>query len=82
MESHSEHLLTRLQLKIAEGKIPASDTALYFCENENGVSTIKPLDIDKLGNIKNWPKNFFGNIRGDLVKMTKEQMKRQKKAEG
>ena len=82
IESHSEHLLTRLQLRIAEGKIPASNTALYFCENENGVSTIKPLDIDDLGNIKNWPKNFFGNVRGDLVKMTREQMKRQKKAEG
>ena len=82
IESHSEHLLTRLQLRIAEGKIPASDTALYFCENENGVSTIKSLDVDPLGNIKNWPKNFFGNVRGDLVKMTREQMKLQKKAEG
>ena len=75
-------LLTRLQLRIAEQKIPANETALYFCENENGVSNIKPLEIDDLGNIKNWPKNFFGNVRGDLVKMTKEQTKRQKKAEG
>ena len=33
------------------------------------------------GNIKNWPKNFFGDVRGDLVKMTREQMKRQEKAE-
>ncbi|MCE2412823.1 DUF3696 domain-containing protein [Candidatus Poribacteria bacterium] len=82
IESHSEHLLTRLQLRIAEGKIPVSETALYFCENENGVSSIKPLDIDELGNIKNWPKNFFGDVRGDLVKMTREQTKRQKKAEG
>lgn len=81
IESHSEHLLTRLQLRIAEGKIPTNDTALYFCENENGVSTINSLDVDELGNIKNWPKNFFGNVRGDLVKMAREQMKRQKKAE-
>lgn len=81
VESHSEHLLTRLQLRIAEQQIAAKDTALYFCENENGVSTIKSLDVDELGNIKNWPKNFFGNVRGDLVQMTREQMKRQKKAE-
>ena len=81
VESHSEHLLTRLQLGIAEEKIPTSETALYFCENENGFSTIKSLDIDELGNIKNWPKNFFGDVRGDLVKMTREQMKRQEKAE-
>ena len=81
VESHSEHLLTRLQLRIAEQKISSDQTALYFCENDNGVSSIKPLDVDELGNIKNWPKNFFGNVRGDLVKMAREQMKRQKKAE-
>lgn len=81
VESHSEHLLTRLQLGIAEQKITSDKIALYFCENDNGVSTIKPLDVDELGNIKNWPKNFFGNVRGDLVKMAREQMKRQKKAE-
>ena len=81
IESHSEHLLTRLQLCIAEQKIAANDTALYFCENENGVSTIKSLDVDELGNITNWPPNFFGNVRGDLVKMTREQMKRQKETE-
>ena len=82
VESHSEHLLTRLQLGIAEQKIASDQTALYFCENDNGVSTIKSLDVDELGNIKNWPKNFFGNVRGDLAKMTREQMKRQKIAEG
>ena len=82
VESHSEHLLTRLQLRIAEQKIGANQTALYFCENENGTSKIKPLELDELGNIKNWPKDFFGNVRGDLLKMTREQMKRQKEAEG
>ena len=82
IESHSEHLLTRLQLGIAEQKIAFDQTALYFCENDNGVSTIKSLDVDELGNIKNWPKNFFGNVRGDLAKMTREQMKRQKITEG
>lgn len=81
VESHSEHLLTRLQLGIAEQKIASNETALYFCENKNGVSTIKSLEVDELGNIKNWPKDFFGNVRGDLVKMAREQMKRQKKAE-
>ena len=82
MESHSEHLLTRLQLRIAEQKISSDQTALYSCENNNGVSNIRSLDVDELGNITNWPPNFFGNVRGDLAKMTREQMKRQKVAEG
>ena len=82
VESHSEHLLTRLQLRIAEEKIGADKAALYFCENNDGVSEIKPLELDELGNIKNWPPDFFGTVRGDLVKMTKAQMKRQKRTEG
>ena len=40
------------------------------------------LDVDELGNITNWPPNFFGNVRGDLVKMTRKQMKRRKETEG
>ena len=44
VESHSEHLLTRLQLGIAEDrKLRQDETSLYFCENEDGVSNIKPL---------------------------------------
>ena len=82
VESHSEHLLTRLQLRIAEEKIDADKTALYFCENNDGVSEMKSLELDELGNIKNWPPDFFGTVRGDLVKMTRAQMKRQKRTEG
>ena len=82
VESHSEHLLTRLQLRIAEEEIGANETALYFCENKDGVSEMKSLELDEFGNIKNWPPDFFGTVRGDLVKMTKAQMKRQKRTEG
>ena len=82
VESHSEHLLTRLQRRIAEEKIAADQTALYFCHNDAGVSNIKWLEIDEFGNIANWPKNFFGNEMGDLFAMTKAQRKRQKRAEG
>ena len=82
VESHSEHLLNRLQRRIAEEKISVDKTALYFCRNDEGVSTIERLEMDELGNIKNWPKNFFGDEMGDLFAMTKAQRERQKKAEG
>jgi predicted ATPase len=76
MESHSEHLLTRLQRRIAEKKISQDDTALYFCRNDDGVSTIEPLDITEFGEIKNWPENFFGDVMGDMFAMTDQQAKR------
>lgn len=81
VESHSEHLLNRLQRRVAEEKIGADQTAVYFCQNDKGVSTIDHLEMDELGNIKNWPPNFFGDEMGDLFAMTEAQMERQKRME-
>ena len=53
LESHSEHLLTRLQRRIAEGAISPDKTALYFCHMENSESKIEKLDVDLYGNITN-----------------------------
>ena len=82
VESHSEHLLNRLQRRVAEEKISADQTALYFCRNDKGTSEIERLEMDEFGNITNWPENFFGDEMGDLFAMTKAQRERQKKAEG
>ena len=82
IESHSEHLLNRLQRRIAEERISANQTALYFCRNDEGVSEIDKLEMDEFGNIANWPENFFGDEMGDLFAMTEAQRERQKRAEG
>jgi predicted ATPase len=77
-ESHSEHLLRRLQRRIAEdgaGEI-APSTALYFCNVANGASVLTELDVDLLGNIKNWPRDFFGDEFGEMAAMTKAAMTR------
>ncbi len=81
VESHSEHLLNRLQRRIAEEKISSEETALYFCRNDDGESTIEQLKIDEFGNIFNWPDKFFGDEMGDLFAMTEAQNKRQKRSE-
>ncbi|MDE0484254.1 MAG: DUF3696 domain-containing protein [Candidatus Poribacteria bacterium] len=74
VESHSEHLLTRLQRRIAEKQIPEENVALYFCRNNDGASTIEKLEVDEeSGDIKNWPENFFGDVMGDMFAMTDKQ---------
>ena len=78
LESHSEHLLLRLMRRIAEEGISADDTALYFCQINDGTSEIERLKVDEYGNISNWPQNFFGNEMGDLVEKTKAEMQRRK----
>ena len=70
-ESHSEHLLRRLQRRIAEGEIKKEDVALFFCStNSDGASTLSKLEVDKFGNIANWPKDFFGDQFGEIAAMT------------
>ena len=47
---------------------------------ENSSSKAERLDVDMFGDIKNWPKDFFGDEMGDLTAKTKAAMRRQ--AEG
>lgn len=70
LESHSEHLLRRLQRRIAEEKFSSDSSALYFCEATKGESVLKQLEIDLYGNILNWPQGFFGDEMAELAAMT------------
>jgi len=78
VESHSEHLLRRLQRRIAEKIVSAEETALYFCEAVAEGSQLTPLDVDPYGNITNWPKDFFGDEFGEMAAMTTAAMERKK----
>ena len=79
LESHSEHLLTRLQRRIAEEKLRASDAALYFCDMPDGASRLTSLQVDAYGNIKNWPDRFFGDDFGEMAAMTRAAMDRRER---
>lgn len=77
IESHSEHLLARLQRRMAEKpsdensyKLDVHDTAFYFCQLRDGESHITPLEMDEYGEIKNYPDDFFGDLAGDVIKRT------------
>ena len=65
--SHNEHLLRRLQRRIAEEVFAPEDTALYFCEMSEGESKLTPLNLDLFGEIDNWPDDFFGDLLGEVV---------------
>ena len=83
VESHSEHLLSRLQRRIAEShfghhvNVEPSDVAVYFCkQTEGGGSSIDQLEIDLFGNIVNWPDEFFGDPLEDRIAMLEAKQRR------
>lgn len=67
VESHSEHFLNRLQLRVAEGVIAPEDVAVYFCRRTGTAAELEPLRLNMFGEIENWPEYFFGNEMADIA---------------
>lgn len=76
VESHSEHLLRRLQRRIAEEQLPESDLGAYFCENDGAESKLTTLELNPYGSITNWPNDFFGDEFGEFAAMTEAAVRR------
>lgn len=79
LESHSEHLLKRLQRRIAEEDLSPDDAALYFCKMTNGGSELERLQLDLFGHITNWPEGFFGDDFEEIASMTRAIQERKKR---
>lgn len=81
LESHSEHLLRRLQRRVAEESVQKEDIGLFFCSIEDQKSELTALDLDLFGNISNWPKDFFGDEFGEIAAMSIAATRRKKESE-
>ena len=87
MESHSEYLLRRLQRRVAEGevagqKVSSEDVKLYFVsqgEEGSDEAHLEDVRLNSLGEIENWPKNFFGDEMGEIAAIAKASLKRRMK---
>lgn len=79
VESHSEHIVRRMQRRIAEAS-PAfakpENIKMYYCQPGEGGATIDEVDVDRFGQIANWPEKFMGDISGDIHSMSKAAFKR------
>lgn len=82
VESHSEHIVRRLQRRVAEAS-PAfakpENIKMYYCQPGEDGATIDKVDIDRFGQISNWPEKFMGDISGDLHTMAKAAIRRRRK---
>lgn len=75
-ESHSEHLLLRVQRRIAEDNFQAEDVKMYFTTYSDGGSNLQELEIDEFGQILNWPEHFMGDAFGETLAAEKARLKR------
>lgn len=80
IETHSEHLLLRIQRRITEGSLKSDDVALYFFTYTNEGTTIERIRIDDLGRFENWPPGFFEEDVEESFAITKAFLNRKKKS--
>lgn len=76
LESHSEHLLTRLQRRVAEGAVSNKDVQFYLCQFDGRESIAQPLELDLYGRISNWPEDFFGDLLSEAIEAQKARIQR------
>jgi predicted ATPase len=86
VESHSEHLLKRIQLRVAEQQlengteVSADDVRLWFIDQEGPASRARDLRINEYGEIMNWPDNFFGDPFTETARIAKAALRRRRRA--
>ena len=76
VESHSEHLMRRLQRRVAEEYASSEDVRLYFVSSNRGKAQLSDLCLNKWGEIENWPENFFGDEMGEIAAITEAALRR------
>lgn len=69
IETHSEHLVTRIQRRVAEGVINASDVKVYYFNMGKNGTILKELIMDDNGYFNEWPKGLFGDELEDHYQM-------------
>ena len=76
VESHSEHLMRRLQRRVAEQRASAEDVKLYFVSSQRGRASAADLLLNDFGEIENWPEKFFGDEMGEIAAIARGGLRR------
>lgn len=67
LETHSQHLLTRLQLRVAEEKIDPSQIGLFYFDKDEEGTHINQIQIDRDGDVGEPIPEFFEQDFDDVM---------------
>ena len=76
VESHSEHLMRRLQRRVAEEDTSAENVKLYSVSTSGSGAVASDLALNLWGEIENWPEHFFGDEMGEMAAIAKSSLRR------
>jgi len=71
IETHSEHLIRKIQVLVAKGEIAKDSIGIFYFDNKKGLTSIKEMEMEDNGFFKEpWPDGFFDdsyNLSRDLI---------------
>ncbi|WP_062683545.1 AAA family ATPase, partial [Klebsiella pneumoniae] len=81
IETHSEYLINRLRLRIAQeiDETIKNDVSMFFINKEHGVSDFKMVEINKYGSVIDWPVDFFDQTDREIERILFEASLKRKK---
>ena len=83
VETHSEHLINRVQLRIADETIDRSDVAIYYFESTEQGTRIREVSLTEYGQYvsETLPEDFFNEDFAEAYSITKVILERKKREE-
>jgi predicted ATPase len=69
VETHSEYVLSRLRLRVAEDEAVLGALAVYFGEQRDDVSEFRQVPLNEFGGIDEWPIGFFDQAAAESRKI-------------
>lgn len=77
IETHSEHLIMRLQRHIAEGIVPPNDVAVNYVDASGSSKDVKRLHLSDEGIFnEEWPEGFFAERLQEALNIARASQKR------
>ncbi len=78
VETHSDHLVTRLRRRIAEDETDTlcRSIAIVFAERDGGLTRLRALELNRFGGLDVWPSGFFDAGSGDAQALIEAGMRK------
>ena len=77
IETHSEHIISRIQRRVADRTLNSEDVIMYYISKNNNKSKINEISISNSGQFSYWPEGFFQDDFEDAIEILKESFRHQ-----
>ena len=69
VETHSEYLINRLRILVAEGMVREEDVSVVYVMNDGESATVCPIEVRVDGRMVGAPEEFFDTYMTDVMKL-------------